>query len=252
MSRSKDSFGLNILDPANIWTTNPGGGRDAWKSWLQRGRKVPSEAYLMYNSFSGIDCRAAIWIPPNKFHPQGTYKVWAELQTVTISSERPAGPVRCLGIAGVRDHVRGVRTIAGSLIFTVLDVDIFLDILHPDGREAPAEYPIFVDMIPPFHIILNARNEMGSAAGLSIIDCTLTNLGQTFSVDDLLLEATYTYVAKYVTPFMNKSGWQAGLAQAISNIDSGVEKTSNAHPRRRNQTLEFEETQPPDMAYYVK
>jgi hypothetical protein len=240
-TRSKDSFGLNDIAQGNIFAADPA-QREAWKSWIQAGRKVPNEAYLLYNSFSGVDCRAAIWIPPNKFHPQGTYKIWAELQTVTISSERPAGPVRVLGMATPRDYVRGVRTIAGSLIFTVLDVDVFADILHPSDHEAPAEYPIYVDMIPPFHIILNARNEMGSMASLSIIDCTLTNLGQTFSVDDLLLESTYTYVAKYVTPFMNKKGWHAGLSQVISEMNVGVESVSNQHPRRKSQPVVGTET----------
>lgn len=236
MPTDNDGFGLNIIEPSNMWAEDPA-IRQAWKEWVQAGRKVPNDAYLLYNSFSGIDCRAAVWIPPNKFHPQGTYKIWAELQTVTISSERPAGPVRVLGMAAPRDYIRGVRTIAGSLIFTVLDIDVFADIIHPSDHEAPADYPIYVDMIPPFHIILNARNEMGSMASLSILDCTLTNMGQTFSVDDLLLESTYTYVAKYVTPFMNKKNWRAGLAQAISRINQGVEKVGDLHPRRRRQRI---------------
>jgi len=250
MPRDKDSFGLNLVGEPTVFAHDPG-LRQQWKSWIQAGRKVPREAYMMYNSFSGTDIRAAIWIPPNKFHPQGTYKVWAELQTVTVSSERPAGPVRVLGMATPRDYIRGVRTIAGSLIFTILDIDVFADILHPSDHESPAEYPIYVDMIPPFHIILNARNEMGYQAGLSIIDCTLTNLGQTFSVDDLLLETTYTYVAKYVTPFMNKKGWHAGLAQVISQMNHGVEKVANLHPRRRKQPPVVKEMEPPFDPSYI-
>lgn len=189
----------------------------AWDKFIIESRHGAVE----YNSFSGVDIRAAIWIPPSDDNLSGSYKVWSELQTVTISSERPAGPVRCLGVSSVRDYVRGVRTIAGSMIFTLLDRDVFADLYQKSTKESPSYHPTFVDMIPTFHLILSGVNEFGLAAGLVIADCTLTNMGQTFSVDDLMLEATYTYVAKYASPFVSPEGWRS-VVNDVSRRVSGI------------------------------
>lgn len=221
---NRDAFGANYIDPSTIGASEPW-MQGAWRKYLAVSSQDPQ--HLRYSSFSGTDIKAAIWIPPSKDNGQrGTYRLWAELQTVTISSERPAGPVRCLGQAAVRDYVRGVRTIAGTLIFTVLDYDVFADVYQKSDKESPASHPIFVDQIPPFHIILTANTEIGASASLAIIDCTIVNTGQTFSVDDLLLESTYSYVAKYVTPFMNKKGWLSGLSDEVSKIERRVQRAS--------------------------
>lgn len=198
-------------------------GDREWAGWINNSRHGAVE----YNSFSGVDIRAAIWIPPSDENPSGSYKVWSELQTVTISSERPAGPVRCLGMASVRDYVRGVRTIAGSLIFTLLDKDVFADLYQSSVKESPSYCPTFVDMIPSFHLVLSGVNEFGLAAGLVIAECTLTNMGQTFSVDDLMLEATYTYVAKYASPFVSPNGWRAALDDIRKGMNQGALRASD-------------------------
>jgi hypothetical protein len=224
-NRKNTGYGENLIPP-----TLPDfdeAHRKAYKEWLMAGR-VANTRYLQYNSFSGADIKAAVYIPPAKAvedpnDPQigtdtGKFKVWAELQTLTVSSERPPGPVRTLGFANVRDYVRGVRTIAGSLIFTVFDRDVFADIYQKSPHESLSEYPLYVDEIPQFNIIVTATNEMGVSAGAAIMGVTLTNYGTTYSIDDLMLEATYTYVAKYVHPFMNPSNWRQELSKVVSQV----------------------------------
>jgi hypothetical protein len=220
-------FGLNLLGPASDLLQQEG-VRDSYIRWLKAGRSASRPDYLEYNSFSGTDMKAAIWLPPNPYagRPHGTYKIWAELQTISVSSARPAGPVRCMGMSNVRDYTRGVRTIAGSLVFTVLDRDVFYDVYQHSDKESPTEVPIFVDAIPPFHMLIDASNEMGATANTSIIGVTLTNWGTTYSVDDLMVEATYTYVAKFVSPFANKREWRNGLAQAVSKTTQGLQAVS--------------------------
>jgi hypothetical protein len=228
MQSTINGFGLNLLGPAADLLQQEG-MRDAYLQWLRAGRGTSNEDYLQYNSFSGTDMKAAIWIPPNPLagRHSGTYKIWAELQTITVSSARPPGPVRCLGMSNVRDYTRGPRTIAGSLIFTVLDRDVFYDVYQRSHYESPTEVPIFVDAIPPFHLLIDASNEMGAQATTSIVGVTLTNWGTTYSVDDLMVEATYSYVAKFVSPFANKREWRNGLAQAVSMMTNGLEPLSS-------------------------
>lgn len=212
-------WGLNKVDQGEAEAISA-----SFDNWLKAGRNVSHPRYLEYNSFSGSDIKAAVWVPPNPIsgRREGSYKLWAELQTITVSSARPPGAVRALGLAGVRDYIRGVRTIAGSMIFTVFNRDVFYELYQKSSKESPAEHPIFVDMIPPFHVLIDANNEMGSSATASILDITLSNYGTTYSIDDLMLESTYSYVAKYVTPLAIKDGWHSGLAQAVSKMDGGL------------------------------
>lgn len=226
MGDPSTSFGLNKFNPSLVpsWETDPQ-TKLSYLQWLQAGRTL-NERYLQYSSFSGADCRCAIWIPPTKNRLTGTYKLWSELQTITISSERPAGPVRTLGRAAVRDYVRGVRTIAGTMIFSVLDRDVFAEVYQQTDAEGRSEYPLYVDEIPNFNIIITATNEMGMQATAVVIDCILTNFGTTFSIDDIMLESTYTYVAKYVHPFVNRSNWRSELANIVSKFDGNDQKLS--------------------------
>jgi len=212
------------LDPADLPSVDPSALAE-WQRWIAMGSKGTA-GYLEYNSFSGVDIHAAVWMPPNSQRKSGTYKQFGSIQTITISSERPSGPVRCLGFAGARGYVRGVRTIAGSLIFTVLDRDVFAEVYQQSDNESIEEFPLFVDQIPTFHIVATAANEMGFTSSLSIIECTLTNFGMTLSVDDLMIEQSFTYVARYVSPFMNKGSWRAGLAGAVSRIQYKMQPLS--------------------------
>ena len=107
------------------------------------------------------------------------------------------------------------------MIFSVLDRDVFADFYAKNyDREAPADYPCFVDMIPEFHIVISALNEFGSSASCAIMGVTLTNMGTTYSIDDLMLEATYTYVARFVHPFMDRTAWRSEMYKFVWNVDS--------------------------------
>jgi hypothetical protein len=218
---SAGGFGRNLLSPAAIREISDDPvKRDSWLRWLAAGQGGTKDPRLLrYNSFSGADMKAAIWIPPHKDNVSGSYKIWGELQTITVSSERPAGPVRSCGVAAVRGHVSGVRTIAGSMIFTVLDKDVFADVYQKYETESDARYPMYVDQIPPFHVIVHASNEYGFHASSGIVGIRLTNFGTTYSIEDLMTEATYTYVARYVHPFVNPKEWRTGLAEAVSRIE---------------------------------
>jgi hypothetical protein len=227
-------FGTNYLGPSTIQSTDAA-SKAVYERWLHSMGALDGQG-LRFNSFSGVDIKTAVWIPPAHDADPGSFKTWGELQTLTVSSERPAGPVRVLGAAAPRGYVRGVRTIAGSMIFTVLDRDVFADIYKGYEGENPDQFPSFVDQIPPFHIIIDATNEMGFAAGSAIIGATITNFGTTYSVDDLMLEATYTYVAQYVHPFVNMSTWRQGLAAEVSKLSaldaSNLSNLSNNYYKR--------------------
>jgi hypothetical protein len=58
-------------------------------------------------------------------------------------------------------------------------------------------------MLPPFDIVLTFFNEYGNAAKMKIFGITIIDEGQTMSVDDLITEQTYTFMARGIQPMVN-------------------------------------------------
>ena len=74
-----------------------------------------------YTSFSGCDMVASITLPKNVC----SYPiVIGNLQTVSYSIHREVSPVRKLGSINPIGWTKGVRTIGGSLIFTMFDKNL--------------------------------------------------------------------------------------------------------------------------------
>ena len=153
-------------------------------------------------SFSGADVKVLAAIDPS----------WAlgdapvpfrldDLQTLSISIYRDKSPVRALGYRNVRGHSRGGRTIAGSMIFTLIDnhpwqkllgmyqYDYSQDVGFYDGHPFP-------DQIPPFNLSVFYQNEQGLAGGLSLTGVDLVTDGTVMSIEDLITENTYQWVAR--------------------------------------------------------
>ena len=59
------------------------------------------------------------------------------------------------------------------------------------------------DMLPPFDIVLSFFNEYGLGAKMKIYGVTIVDEGQTMSVDDLITEQTYVYMARGIQPLVS-------------------------------------------------
>lgn len=178
-----------------------------------------------YTSFSGADIKVSFYVPPEKAFglnllsysdilgssPSGLYDgminqlggflLVGNLATITVSSARSVSPVRSLGKVHVDGYTAGARTIAGSMIFSMLYRNAFEQIFRRSSNERMDEQ-FYVDMLPPFTVIIQARNESGHTGKQILTGVKLVNTGITYSVDDLFTEETYSYVAKFATPFI--------------------------------------------------
>ena len=199
---------------------------------LLRDRHPLGETAVRPISFSGADVHATAFIHPEDMNPTAglnvkSYVRLGELTTLTASSTRGVCPIRVLGEHWVRDYVRGSRTFAGSLVFSLLDKDVFAELYSMDKRDVPGPYKMFVDQLPPLTIGLSAINELGHEASMFLYGVTLTNWGMALSIDDLFIETTYNYVAKWATPFMPGSMLTnlKRLRQTI--VEPGVRKASD-------------------------
>jgi len=70
-----------------------------------------------------------------------------------------------------------------------------------DQRKAIPWYP---DQIPPFDIVLTAANEYGALAIMKILGCELMNSGYGVSIDDIVSEHSYTYIAHGMLPWASQ------------------------------------------------
>ena len=166
------------------------------------------DKYMSNMSFSGADAVATIIVPVIGLHGnvenENDIINLGELQTISYSIHRENSPIRTLGHVNVRGFVKGGRTIAGSLIFTVFNeyafyrIKQFRDYLaRKQGFFAP-----LADMLPPFDIVITFFNEYGIGAKMKIFGVTIVDEGQTLSIDDLITEQTYTYMARGIQPLI--------------------------------------------------
>ena len=166
-------------------------------------KPVDSESALNNVSFSGTDIVATMILPPmGDAQSSGSYLEIGDLQTVSYSIHRENSPVRTIGHSNVRGFVKGSRTIAGSLIFTVFNeyswykIEEYKNYLsRSNGFFAP-----LADMLPPFDIVFTFFNEYGNASKMKIYGVTIVDEGQTMSIDDILTEQTYTFMARGIQP----------------------------------------------------
>lgn len=166
-----------------------------WTSGVYKNRQAYDDAPIVYDSFAGTDISAQI-VLPNQEKPLQL----GELQTISYSIHRENKPIRVLGRVNPKGFVKGPRTIAGSLIFTVFNtyafyrLDQFKDLVYgSSGQFGLATNPMFplADMLPPFDIILTFSNEYGKFSRMAILGVTIVDEGGTMSIDDLVTEQTY-------------------------------------------------------------
>lgn len=155
----------------------------------------PPLSTYTYNSYAGTDIVAVILLP-NEPKPL----TLGELQTISYSIHRENKPVRMIGHVGPVGFVKGPRTIAGSLIFTVFNEYAFYRLWqYKKTIQRTTSYPL-ADMLPPFDIVLSFASESGSFSKMKIHGVTIVDEGGTMSVDDMITEQTYTYMARGIQP----------------------------------------------------
>lgn len=169
--------------------------------------------YLNSNiSFSGADAVATIILPPIGITPRnsrytGESIELGELQTISYSIHRENSPIRTVGHVNPKGFIKGGRTIAGSMIFTVFNEYAFYRIReYRDllGRQNGYFAPL-ADMLPPFDMVITFANEYGAISKMKLLGMTIVDEGQTVSIDDLITEQTYTYMARGIQPLIKYS-----------------------------------------------
>lgn len=72
------------------------------------------------------------------------------------------------------------------------------------GSDQIKALPWYADQIPPFDIVLAAANEYGALSIMKILGVELMNSGYGVSVDDIVSEHSYTYIAHGMLPWTSQ------------------------------------------------
>lgn len=156
-----------------------------------------SSSNVIYNSFAGVDIVASLMLPGH------SPMILGELSTISYSIHRENVPLRAIGHVSPLGFTKGPRTIAGSMIFTVFNEYAFYRLQEWSAVLGQGLYPL-ADMLPPFDIVISFANEYGAASKMRIQGISIIDEGQTMSIEDLVTEQTYQYMARAITPLVRQ------------------------------------------------
>lgn len=151
-----------------------------------------------YKTFSGTDTLAFILFPDSKPILLGS------ITTISYSMYRDKKPVSSIGRINVRGFTRGMRIIAGSLIFTVYNQHIVKDIVE-NVPYLKAYNKMKTDELPIFDIMIVSANEYGASSQMMIYGVDITDDAGVISIEDIFSENTFSFVARDIDEFAANS-----------------------------------------------
>ena len=163
-------------------------------------------------SFSGADCRA--WGYFSSDIKQATIKPQTilidSLGTISISIHESKSPVRRLGHMAPVGYTRAIRTIAGSMVLTIIGSEHPLKELSSVDPRSIVYYSQdannsgnIVTKMSPFNLILLYQSELPGSKGakLELKGVEFINEGIVTSVNDLVSEVVLQFVALDIVSF---------------------------------------------------
>lgn len=139
------------------------------------------------NSYAGTDISASLTYGGSVYSIPG-------LQTVTLSSHTARVPIRPIGMRGPRGFATGSSTYAGTIIMVMDKEDPLITLMKSGSSEIIRLSPT---RLPPFNVILTYQNEYNQEYSVSRIwNARIVDHGQTASVNDLITEMVYQYIAE--------------------------------------------------------
>lgn len=182
----------------------------------------------IFESMSGSNTTVIFEIPGYDKNEGSMYIIMKSIISISVSTARAKMPVIHLGQNSVNGFALGNKTVAGSIIKTLIfddefsrAIEIFTDKSLKDRKSTFFEDlgsktffdnnkysitqkhfdDIMRDDIVPFNIHTFAYSEYAGPKHKflmnSVYGCTLINEGQVQSIENLITENTFTYIAKY-------------------------------------------------------
>ena len=148
-----------------------------------------------WNGYTGCDIIAIFRFPEYMHKEDDGPTMFAELSTISYSTYKDKFPVRSVGTTMAKGYTSGGRTVAGTLIFKVLNKNIINKMINElNFKNNKAN--ILPDDLPPFDIDITMSNEIGDNNRISLIGVELTEGNQIMSSEQVNIDETYSFVAQ--------------------------------------------------------
>jgi hypothetical protein len=178
-----------------------------------------STIYPIRYSFSGADCRAyGFFSEVNKNQIDEIKKFETikidSLATLSLSIHESKSPVRRLGHMAPSGYTRAIRTIAGSMILTIIGSDHPLKNLSEQDPKSVVYFSNdsnnsfnIVTKMSPFNLMLMYKSEIPNTPGSKMVirGIDFINEGIVTSVNDLISEVVLQFVALDVEQFESEN-----------------------------------------------
>lgn len=152
---------------------------------------------MLYNknkTFTGTDTLVFIIFPNTKPILLGS------LTTLSYSLYRHKTPVPLLGRISTGGCTRGTRVVAGTMIFTLINQHWVNELANKVGYISQYN-KIKADELPIFDLMIVSANEFGSSASAFIYGVDFTEEAGVVSIEDLMMENTFKFVARDIDMF---------------------------------------------------
>ena len=183
-------------------------------------------------SYSGADCRAYA----NLSNQVDVFKLDA-LATISISIHEAKSPVRRLGHKSISGFTESLRTIAGSVVFTVVKDHPLKNLLAADGKNNYVSLDEdkgagsfrgnkISTLLNPIDIYLIYKTEVDKVnrADLKIKGIRFINEGIVSSVNDMVTEIVMQFVAEDVEEFTLRKESSSSEIQTQTSEESVISK----------------------------
>lgn len=193
-------------------------------------KKAGSSSVPIRYSYSGADCRAVAYFGDDSNYTNSEVTQLEGLATISYSVYEAKSPVRRLGERGVAGYTKGIRTIAGSMIFLVIEDHPLAELVKEqnktkvwssDNDDKGKSYKVIDEtnrylstMLKPFNIGLFYKTEVSfrdnseeyeystvyktgfnEMAHLVISGVEIISEGMVTSVNDMVTEISMQFVA---------------------------------------------------------
>jgi len=185
---------------------------------------IADDTYSTNKVFSGIDIIAYVTLPGKKSYTLGN------LNMISVSTHRDKFPVTALGRTRVKGFTSGVRICGGTLVFASFDRTVWhrmvmstVDNKSKIGKSRQLEM-FLPDELPPFDISITFANEYGVVSYTGVLGVTILDEGETYSVDNIAVMETYSYMAVDRIPFQP---FDMSLSTSGRDVDGSIQIPEN-------------------------
>lgn len=163
-----------------------------------------------YKTFSGSDSLAYAVFKDSKPVLLGN------ITTVSYSMIREKRPIPTIGRINPAAYTRGMRTVAGSLIFTTINQHFVKDLIQ-NVPYLTKYKKLKADELPLFDIMVISANEYGASAQLRIYGVDIAEEGQIITTENLFMENSFSFLARDIDEFSQFNPYNNGNGRSNPN-----------------------------------